>query len=346
MRTSNGVTWVTVVGFVVGVGILLVLLAVVGVGDVLTAVSTLDPSLLVALLCVAVLWMATWSGSLYLTSRTFGVNITPLDSFLVYVHMMFLDNVVPFSSISADPFAALAVATATDSEYETSLATVITVDFLNFVPAPVFGIVGLVYLFVGGSVDETMRPLTLSLVALLVGLSIAGYLGWRYRYRIGAVGAKIVATTSRAGNFFPHVSPLSESDVDRRLEDMITHLETMASDRRTLLAVLALAASGWGLLAATLWLSLYAVGHEIPVSLALFLVPLVTVLELLPLPGGMGGYESAFVALLVALGGISPPPATAGILVHRGTTYWLPVVLGGSVIPFIFRRWENHDADG
>jgi len=346
MRTSDGVTWVTVVGFVVGVGILLVLLAVVGVGDVLTAVSTLDPSLLVALLGVAVLWMATWSGSLYLTSRTFGMNITPLDSFLVYVHMMFLDNVVPFSSISADPFAALAVATATDSEYETSLATVITVDFLNFVPAPVFGIVGLVYLFVGGSVDETMRPLTLSLVALLVGLSIAGYLGWRYRYRIGAVGAKIVAITSRAGNFFPHVSPLSESDVDRRLEDMITHLETMASDRRTLLAVLALATSGWGLLAATLWLSLYAVGHEIPVSLALFLVPLVTVLELLPLPGGMGGYESAFVALLVALGGISPPLATAGILVHRGTTYWLPVVLGGSVIPFIFRRWENHDADG
>ena len=77
MRTSDGVTWVTVMGFVVGVGILLVLLAVVGVGDVLIAVSTLAPSLQVGTLGVAVLWMATWSGSLHLTSRTSGVNITP-----------------------------------------------------------------------------------------------------------------------------------------------------------------------------------------------------------------------------------------------------------------------------
>ncbi|AXG09793.1 hypothetical protein [Haloplanus rubicundus] len=115
MRTSDGVTWVTVMGFVVGVGILLVLLAVVGVGDVLTAVSTLAPSLQVGTLGVAVLWMATWSGSLYLTSRTTGVNITILGSFLVYVHMVFLDNVVPLTSISADPFAALAVATCATS---------------------------------------------------------------------------------------------------------------------------------------------------------------------------------------------------------------------------------------
>ena len=115
MHTSDGVTWVTVMGFVVGVGILLVLLAVVGVGDVLTAVSTLAPSLQVGTLGVAVLWIATWSGSLYLTSRTSGVNITILGSFLVYVHMMFLDNVVPLTLISADPFAALAVATCATS---------------------------------------------------------------------------------------------------------------------------------------------------------------------------------------------------------------------------------------
>jgi hypothetical protein len=338
MSSRDALSRATLVGFLVGFVVLLALLWSVGVGDVLSVVAGVDPGVLVVVLLVVFLWMGVWSGSLYLTSRVFGVESSAWTSFLVYVHMMFLDNVVPFSSISADPFAAFAVQTSTGADYETGLATVVTVDFLNFLPAPAFGIVGVGYLFAVGSVDETIETVAVSLVGLLAALVLGGYLGWRYRYRLGSAGSRLLATGLRTvRTLVPRVSTPAEAEIDRAIDDLIAHLETMAADRRTVLSVIALATCGWGLLAATLWLSLYAVGDAIPIGLALFLVSLVTVVELLPVPGGVGGYESLFVGLLVALSGTPPAPATAGVLVHRFATYWLPVMLGGGVTPFVLR---------
>jgi len=339
MASQDVLSRATVLGFLVGFGLLLALLLLVGVDEVLSVVATLDPVVLLALLLVVFLWIGLWSGSFYLTARVFGVESSAATSFLVYAHMMFLDNVVPFSSISADPFAALAVRTSTAADYETSLATVITVDFLNFLPAPAFGVVGIVYLFTVGSVGETVSTVAVALVGLLGVLSLAGYLGWRFRYRLGSVGAGIVTPVLRAVRaVVPRMSPPKEAEIDRQVEKLIVHLETMAADRRSVFTVLVLATGGWALLATTLWLSMYAVGYEIPIGLALFLVSLVTVVELVPLPGGVGGYESLFVGLLVALGGAPPALATAGVFVHRGATYWLPVVLGGGVTPFLLER--------
>jgi hypothetical protein len=344
MSSEDVFSRATVLGFVVGFGVLLVLLVFVGFDEVLSVVATLDPTVLFALLLVVFLWIGLWSGSFYVTARVFGVESSAPTSFLVYAHMMFLDNVVPFSSISADPFAALAVRTSTAADYETSLATVITVDFLNFLPAPAFGVVGIVYLLSVGSIDETVSTVAVALVALLSSLSLVGYLGWRFRYRLGAVGASLVVTVLRAVRaVVPRISPPEETDVDRQVESLIGHLETMAADRRSMLTVLTLATCGWSLLAVTLWLSMYAVGYAIPVGLALFLVSLVTVVELVPLPGGIGGYESLFVALLVALAGAPPTLTTAGVLVHRGATYWLPVVLGGGVTPLVLQRRSRSD---
>lgn len=336
MASRDGLPRTTVLGFLVAFGILFALVYVVGIDDVLTAMAATDPVVLPPLAAIVLAWIGAWSGSLYLTSRVFDVELPVTDAFLVYAHMMFLDNVIPFSSLSADPFAALAVSRATGADYETGLATVITVDFLNFLPAPVFGLAGLVYLMATGPFDETIGTLAISLTILLVGLSGIGYLGWRYRTRLASIASTAVVTVLRSvSSIVPRISAPSETGVDRKIESIVTDLETMAADRRSLLVVCALSTTGWGLLAATFWLSMYAIGHVIPVSLAFFLVSLVTVVELFPLPGGLGSAESLFVVLLVALSGVPPAIATAGVLVHRGLTYWFPVVLGGGVIPFV-----------
>lgn len=326
----------TVVGFLVAFGILLVLLTVVGVDDVLSAMAATDPVVLALILVVVFVWIGVWSGSLYRTARVFGVELRASETYLLYAHLMFLDNVVPFSSISADPFAALAVSRATDADYETSLATVITVDFFNFLPAPVFGLTGLVYLTATDPLDETLTSVTMTLTALLVGLSAFGYVGWRHRSRLASIASTAIARGLRAASSrLPRITVPSEAAIDDRIQDLVADLETMAADRRSLLVVSAFATIGWALLAVTLWLSMFAVGYAIPVGLAFFLVSLATVVELVPLPGGAGSAESLFVVLLVALSGVSPAVATAGVLVHRGATYWFPVVFGGGVIPVL-----------
>ena len=331
-------TRATVLGFVVALGILLALVYVVGIDEVLVAMAAVEPAVLLLLGVVVFAWIGTWSGSLHLTASAFEIETTVVESVLVYAHMMFLDNVIPFSSISADPFAALAVSRATATDYETSLATVITVDFLNFLPAPAFGGIGLVYLMAASPLGGPVETLAVALIALLLGLSVVGYLAWIRRRWLAEVGATaVVAALRAASSVLPRVSAPSGTDVRRRATSLVANLETVAGDRRTLLVVATFATAGWTLLAASLWLSLYAVGHAIPAGLALFLVSLVTVGELVPLPGGVGTSESLFVVLLVALAGTPPAAATAGVLVHRGATYWFPVVLGGGVVPLLLR---------
>lgn len=339
MTSTRRIVLASAVGFAVALAIVGALLYVVGVDEVVRAVTRVDPRILAAIFGMIAVWIACWSGSLYLTTRTFGVPLSAADSLLVYSHLQFLDNVIPFSSIGADAFAGVAIAERAGTEYETGLATAITVDTLNFLPAPAFGVLGAAYLLVTTSLGETVVNLLAASLGVLVGLATVGYLAWVYRDALQGVAATVVAgVLGRVGRVVPRFSPPDRADVERRIGSLVGNVEQMADSPATLLSILALATAGWGLLAATFYLAVVAVGASVPVSLVFLLVPLVSVAELFPVPGGTGGYESLFVALLVALAGISPATATAAVLVHRAATYWLPVVVGGATTPIIYRH--------
>jgi len=57
-----------------------------------------------------------------------------------------------------------------------------------------------------------------------------------------------------------------------------------------------------------------------------------------PLPGGLGGLEAAFITLLVPTAGVPASVATAGVLIYRGATYWLPILVGGGVATVLGSR--------
>jgi uncharacterized protein (TIRG00374 family) len=80
----------------------------------------------------------------------------------------------------------------------------------------------------------------------------------------------------------------------------------------------------------SLWLSLTALGANVPFPVALVAVPVGAIAGVTPLPGGLGGVETVLIALLAALS--VPASAAAGaVVVHRVGTYLLPTVLGGGV---------------
>jgi uncharacterized protein (TIRG00374 family) len=90
-------------------------------------------------------------------------------------------------------------------------------------------------------------------------------------------------------------------------------------------------ALGWIALSTSLWLSLYALGHAVPFAATLFVVPVGSIAGITPLPGGLGGLEAVFIALLVPTAGVPASVATAAVLIHRGATYWFPTLVGGGV---------------
>mgnify|MGYP000353097465 CR=1 FL=1 len=64
----------------------------------------------------------------------------------------------------------------------------------------------------------------------------------------------------------------------------------------------------------------------------LVVLPVASIAGVFPLPGGLGGVETAFILLLVSTTGVATTTATAAVVIYRGVTYWLPMLAGGGVV--------------
>lgn len=331
--------WATVgVGFVVAIGILLALVYVVGIRDVLAVLAGTDRRVLAALFGIAALWMLAWSATLYLVLGAVGLGASLGRSVLIFTSMLFSDSVLPFSVVGSQPVATVLVARGTDASYEQSFAIAAIVGVLNFLPAPALAVSGSVYFALTRVPGQRVEVELAVLMAIILGLALGGYVGWRYRWSLArGLPAIVVALQRRLDRVLPWVS-ISVSDpdaVETSLGMVIKEIETVAADRRTLTASLCTATIGWVLLAAMLWLALLGAGYGTAITASLFIVPLATVSDLVPLPGGVGSIDAVLVVLLVATTGVPAAVATAAVLVYRSASFLFPVLVGGTALVFV-----------
>ena len=319
------------VGFVAGVVVLLALYSVVGLEDVLGALARSDPLLVAAVCVVAVGWLFAWGMALRTVLAVIAVEVSVRRAFMLFAGATFANNVTPFGQAGGEPFSALLVSRSTDTEYENGLAAVASVDALNFVPSISFALVGVAYYATTFTVGDRVELAALSIGALALAVPVAAYLGWRNRDRVATLAVRAILPLGRVfGRVTPKVTPPDEAQVRHRIGGFFAALERVGGDHHQLALALAFSALGWLLLSVSLWLSLLALGHAVPFAAALFIVPLGSVAGVTPLPGGLGGVEAALVVLIVPITGVGPETAAAAALIHRGATYWLPVLIGGS----------------
>ncbi|WP_115863490.1 flippase-like domain-containing protein [Halorussus litoreus] len=319
------------VGFATGIVVLLALYAFVGLDKVVAALSRADPVLIAAACVASVAWLFAWAMALRTVLGVIAVKVSVLRAFMLFAGATFANNVTPFGQAGGEPFSALLVSRTTGTEYENGLAAVASVDTLNFVPSISFALVGVGYYATAFTVGDRVEVAAVSLAALALAVPVAVYLGWHNRNRVADFAvAAIVPAARTIGRVVPRVQPPAEADLRHRIEGFFGALERVAGDRHQLALALSFSALGWLLLAVSLWLSLLALGHAVPFAAALFIVPLGSVASVTPLPGGLGGVEAALVLLIVPVTGVDTGIAGAAALIHRGATYWLPILLGGS----------------
>ena len=323
----------TAAGFLAAVVVLLVLLWLVGFNEVIAALSMARPSVLVLVVLVALAWLFAWSLALRTVLGVLGIPISAGRAFLVFASATFANNTTPFGQAGGEPFSALLIARATDSEYETGLAAIASVDALNFVPSIVLALVGMGYYATAFTLGRRIElaALTILVLALLIPLGVS--VAWRRREDVKAAVVHVATPAiGRLTRVLPRVSPPEPAAIDRRIDGFFGAIERVARSRRGLLAALGFSALGWALLSASLWLSLYALGHAVSPAVVLFIVPVGSIAGVTPLPGGLGGVEAALVLLIVPTTGVGLATASAAAVIHRGATYWLPVLLGGGAV--------------
>ncbi len=329
----NGDRWVTVLLFTAALLILGALVWLAGVEETLSALGQARIDLVAVVVVLAALWLAAWGMSLYVVLEALGAPISSLRAILVFSAAMFSNNITPFGQAGGEPVSAFLISQAADSEYETGLAAIASVDTLHFVPSIGMAFTGVALLALRAA--KLGRDLYLS-VAILAGLLVVfvtgALLAYRYRSTIEHAIAVVVTPIVRfLSRLVPGRSPPAPDDIERRIEGFFRAIERIAGDRRAIFEATVLSATGWLALSVALWISIFSVGASVPLAATLIAVPIGSIAGVTPLPGGSGAIETAFAAILVSLGDILTGAAVAGVLVYRLATYWLPTVVGGLV---------------
>jgi len=323
----------TVAGFLGALAVLAVLVWVVGIGRTREALLAADPATLLLVLGVATVWLTTWGLALWSVLRAIGTPIPAHMAVLVYVGSVFSNNITPFGQAGGEPLSALLIASATDSEYETGLAAIASVDTAHFVPSVGYAIVGFTFVIAGTvEVGQSLTFAAVAVGALAVGIPVSAYLGWRYRYQLeAAVVRTMTPPVQRLGRIVPKWSPPTAASIEHRIEGFFAAIDRIAGDRRSLLRTLGFSAVGWACLSVSLWLSLSAVGHTVPLATTLLVVPIGSIASIVPLPGGSGAIETVLVTLLLSTTAVPAAAATSAVLIHRGATYLFPTLVGAGV---------------
>lgn len=324
--------WRVVAGFTGATLVLAVLVGVVGVGELLAAFATADPTVLPAILAVASVWLAAWGLALRVILASLEIRIARSTAVFVYTGALFANNVTPFGQAGGEPVTALLLTRVTDGEYETSLAAIASADAMNLFPSIGFALIGFSWLSIVATLGPQLRAAALGVGAFAILVMLIGVLLWRARRRVEVLVVGVVAPFVRIlGTVLPRVSPPARADVGHRVEGFIGSVEIVATNRRQLGWALGYSALGWFAQVCSLWLSLYAVGVTAPAATVLLAVPLGAFAGVTFLPGGLGGIEAVLVAVLVPTVGAPAATVLAAVLLHRGAIYWLPTLAGAGV---------------
>lgn len=321
------------VGFVAAGVILVVLLWLVDIGQVSAALLNATPGFLVLLFGFAILWLAAWAGTLRTVLGAMDIDIPRRTAFSVYTAAVFANNVTPFGQAGGEPITALLVSKVSGQRYETGLVSIASVDVLNAVSSFAVVFLGIGLYASRSTVESNVYAAVLSIVVLVVGIIAAFTLGWRYHEElIERLAGPMAAFLDRLRvGPFSTMEPVTEATVTDRMERFLGNVETIGEDRRALLTAVSFSTLGWLLQTAALVMAFSALGTTVPVAVAMFVIPLANLAGMAPLPGGLGGIEAAFVALLVPTTGAEAAVATAAVLLFRVGIYWLPVVIGGAI---------------
>lgn len=278
----------------------------------------------------AVFAVAAWSEGLRGVLPPSAEPVTRRRGFLVFASGMLVRYVVPVGYASSIAVIGYVYRREAGLSLDRSLAAVSVAEVGNAIASTGVAVTGVLLL-------AFLRPTTPYLPWLLggaavvvIGGSAAAVLLW-YRLeavqRVAHAGASLLAgVADRLAD--RDAGPLAPASIEAAIGSYYRSLSTVSSQRRAVARAIGFAALAWLGFATSLYVCGRAVGIEIPFPLALILVTVGGYATVLPVPGGLGGYELGVAGGVTLLTGIGVVPALAATLLFRLCSYWLVIVVG------------------
>lgn len=252
-------------------------------------------------------------------------------AFVAYGAGVFGKQVLPVGNAGGPAIMALAFNREVRLGYGRSLAVIIVAKFLGLVTSLVIAGIGIAGLLLFRSSVSDLRWLGVGVVlisAALAALTVVVWY-WRRHLRLAATGtarllAPLVGTVSRSA-----AERLHPERVDDALLRYYETVKTVTRDRRAVLSAFALSQLGWVFFALPMYTGALALDVDLPLELALFIVPAAGLAAMIPIPGGLGGVEAMLVGLIVSLTAVHLTPAGAVVILFRLCSFWFLVFICG-----------------
>lgn len=328
-----------VVGFIVAIGVFVALFWLIDVDQFLQELGQANLVVVGIMIVISFGWLVSWGLSLRTVLGVLGVNLTVVLSFLAYSSALFSNNITPFGQAGGEPVAAVFISRISNVDYDTSLASIASVDAIHFVPSITYALLGLAYYAIFLTLGQYLVVAVVVVVAFAIIVPVLLYLGWNYRYWLERRAIDVlIPLLDRVGRFLPRVSPPGPELIEQYVENFFASIERITTDQRAVSIAIAFSALGWFLQIVLLWLAFVSIGHRIPLYVPLLVIPIGNIASIAPLPGGLGAVDTVFIGLLTPLTGVNVAAVTAAVLIYRGLVYGLPTIVGGSTIALISAR--------
>lgn len=318
------------------VGASVVLLAVfllaLGPGSLAAHLAATDPAWLGLGLGLVVVSLACWSEGLRPLLADAGGPVSARRTALAFSASMCGRQLVPVGAVGGPALTAYAVDRESALDYEETLAVVTVAEFLSTVASLTLAAIGVLLVAATGTVDSTLRlfaTVLLGVAGLLAAL--AGTVWYRRRTVEGTVLGVVRLLRLGLGRISSRLAaPFARDRAAEGLHRFYATVDRVAAHPRTLAVSLVYHQLGWVCMALPLSACGLALGVRLPVALVFFAVPASLLVDVLPLPGGLGGIEFALSGLLIALAGVDLAMAGAIVVLYRLCSYWFVVAIGGA----------------
>ncbi|WP_436932305.1 lysylphosphatidylglycerol synthase transmembrane domain-containing protein [Halosimplex halobium] len=306
---------------------------VVGPRRVLAELAGADPATYAAGFLAVVAAFYCWSEALRRLLASVGHEVAGPRYRAAFMSGEFAKQVVPMGHSGGPVFVSYAVSRETDAPYEAALAAATVVEFVNIAASMGLAAAGLtvVLLTSDGPVTPLFAALLVGFAVTVVALGGAAVLVHSRRalverlvLRAAGVGRATLGRVSARAR-----DALAADRVAGTFGTYYAAFDRALADRAQVRRAAVFSVAGWALFLAPMYTSFRAIGEPVPYALVVFVVPVLSLVNVVPLPGGLGGFEVALAAVVVALVGLELPAATAGVFLYRLSNYWFVVLLGG-----------------
>ncbi len=273
---------------------------------------------------IGLLAIPVWTNSWYQLLNHMGEDLSFYESLKLFSSGLFMNSVTPLGQFGGEPFMAYIIDDNTRLNYEESLSSVISADIINSIPIFTFVLGGSVVLLFFNSLNQFFLEILYIAVAVIAIGSGLAYLLW---FKSGYIENKILSLAEKLSSKMGRGQGFVEG-LEERLNTLQDAFQTVGENPKDLLKMTAIAHLFFVFQVFSLYLVMRSVGVETAITPLYFVLPMTSLANFSPTPGGSGAYEAAMATILTTLLGVQGSLAvTIGIL-YRFTTFWPGLIIG------------------